>query len=91
MHKISENNYVHELGLHLIFCTKYRKPIFTGVIEIELREILGQTCTEYAFILISGFTGILIGISMDFSIISNNIYLKVAKLLMFHELHLEHL
>lgn len=49
MRKISENNCIHELGLHLIFCTKYRKSIFTGVIEIELREILGQTCAEYGW------------------------------------------
>lgn len=49
MRKISENNCVHELGLHLVFCTKCRKPIFTGVIEIELREILGQTCAEYGW------------------------------------------
>lgn len=49
MRKISENNCIHELGLHLVFCTKYRKPIFTGVIEIELREILGQTCAEYGW------------------------------------------
>lgn len=49
MHKISENNCVHELGLHLVFCTKYRKPIFNGAVEIELKEILGQTCAEYGW------------------------------------------
>lgn len=47
MRKISENNSVHELGLHLVFCTKYRKRIFTGVVEIELKHILSQTCAEY--------------------------------------------
>jgi len=47
MHRISENNCVHEIGLHLIFCTKYRKKIFTEIKEVELRHILSQTCAEY--------------------------------------------
>lgn len=47
MRKISVNNSVHEIGLHLVFCTKYRKPIFTGIVEIELKHILSQTCAEY--------------------------------------------
>jgi putative transposase len=51
MRKISENNSVHELGLHLVFCTKYRKQIFIGVVEIELKHILSQTCAEYGWIL----------------------------------------
>ena len=47
MRKISENNCIHELGLHLVFCTKYRKQIFTGIVEVELKHILSQTCAEY--------------------------------------------
>jgi putative transposase len=47
MRRISENNCVHELGLHLIFCTKYRKQIFTEAVEIELKHIISQTCAEY--------------------------------------------
>jgi putative transposase len=49
MHKISENNSIHEIGLHLVFCTKYRKQIFSGIIEIELKHILSQTCAEYGW------------------------------------------
>jgi len=49
MRKIYEKSCVHELGIHLVFCTKYRKAIFTGLIEIELKEILGQTCAEYGW------------------------------------------
>ena len=49
MHRISENNCVHELGIHLVFCTKYRKKIFTGIYEVELRHILAQTCAEYGW------------------------------------------
>jgi putative transposase len=47
MRKVSENNSVHEIGLHLVFCTKYRKRIFTDVVEMELKHILSQTCAEY--------------------------------------------
>jgi hypothetical protein len=43
MRKIYEKSCVHELGIHLVFCTKYRKAIFTGTVEVELKEILGQT------------------------------------------------
>jgi len=49
MHKIREKNCVHEIGLHLVFCTKYRRPVFTGIKEIELKHILSQTCAEYTW------------------------------------------
>jgi putative transposase len=49
MRKKFEKNCVHELGLHLVFCPKYRKPIFTGIVEIELKHILSQTCAEYGW------------------------------------------
>jgi len=49
MRKIYEKSYVHELGIHLVFCTKYRKAIFTRTVEVELKEILGQTCAEYGW------------------------------------------
>ena len=49
MRKKFEKNCVHELGLHLVFCPKYRKPIFTGIVEVELKHILSQTCAEYGW------------------------------------------
>lgn len=49
MRRISKNNCVHELGLHLVFCVKYRKQIFTGAAEVELKHILSQTCAEYGW------------------------------------------
>ena len=49
MRKVRENNSVHELGLHLVFCTKYRKEIFVGVLEVELKHILSQMCAEYGW------------------------------------------
>ena len=51
MHRISKNNSVHELGLHIVFCTKYRKQVLTGVVEIECKHILAQTCAEYGWTL----------------------------------------
>ena len=49
MRRKSENNCVHELGIHLVFCTKYRKAVFTGIKEVTLRHILAQTCAEYGW------------------------------------------
>jgi len=49
MHIIYENNSVHEIGMHFIFCTKYRKNVFIDVVEIELKNILCQTCAEYGW------------------------------------------
>ena len=50
MHLLKENNCAHEIGLHLVFCTKYRKQIFKEAIEVELRHILAQTCAEYEWV-----------------------------------------
>jgi len=49
MHRISENNCVSELGLHVVFCTKYRKAILTGTVGIAAKNILSQTCAEYGW------------------------------------------
>ncbi len=49
MHRKTENNSVSEIGMHFVFCTKYRKQIFTGVVEIELKHILSQTAAEYGW------------------------------------------
>jgi putative transposase len=42
-----KNNSVYKLGIHLVFCTKYRKKIFSGAMEVELKHILSQTCAGY--------------------------------------------
>lgn len=42
---------VYELGYHLIWCTKYRHPILIEAVEVECKNILGQTCAHYGWTL----------------------------------------
>lgn len=49
MRKIAKNNSVSELGIHIVFCTKYRKQILTGAVEVECKHILSQVCAEYGW------------------------------------------
>lgn len=49
MRTIKKNNAVHELGIHFVFCIKYRRQILTGAVEIATKHILAQTCAEYAW------------------------------------------
>ena len=45
------NNTSVSLQYHIVLCTKYRHPIFTGAVEVETKTILAQTCTEYGWTL----------------------------------------
>lgn len=36
---------VYDLKYHLVWITKYRKPVLRGEIAIRLRELIRQTCT----------------------------------------------
>ena len=42
-------NLVYSCQYHVIFCSKYRKPIITGEIEVRLREILYNVASQYNF------------------------------------------
>lgn len=41
------------LGYHIIWCPKYRHQVLVDAIEIELKQILAETCTHYEWILVS--------------------------------------
>jgi len=41
------NHTVCSIGYHIIFCTKYRKPILTGTVEIDCKRIIGEICIQY--------------------------------------------
>jgi len=47
MEIIKTNHSICSIGYHLIWCTKYRKQILKGIIEVETRKIFGQTCAQY--------------------------------------------
>lgn len=40
---------VSKLGYHIIWCPKFRHPILTGSVEIELKKALGETCLAYGW------------------------------------------
>jgi putative transposase len=44
---MSSNHATFSLGYHIIWTPKYRHTVLTGVVEIELRHILAQTCAHY--------------------------------------------
>ena len=44
---MSSNHAQHQIGLHLIWCPKYRHPVLVGAVEVVLKEILAETCSHY--------------------------------------------
>ena len=42
---------VSMLGLHLVWCTKYRKPLLSQTpVEVLVKNVIGQACAEYGWI-----------------------------------------
>lgn len=37
---------VSMLGLHLVWCTKYRKPVLIGSVEVVVRQTIAQACVH---------------------------------------------
>ena len=42
------------IEIHLVWCTKYRKPILRGDIAVRFRAIAGQECSELRVEVLSG-------------------------------------
>lgn len=42
---------VSKIGYHIIWVTKFRHPILTDTVDIELKHILGETCLAYGWVL----------------------------------------
>jgi putative transposase len=45
---------VYDLKYHLVWITKYRKPVLRGVIAERLRELVRQTCATLEVYILSG-------------------------------------
>lgn len=45
---------VYDLKYHLVWITKYRKPVLRGEIALQLRELIRQTCKSLDIYIISG-------------------------------------
>lgn len=42
----SENHNVSQIGLHLVWCTKYRNPVLVNEVEFLVRRAISQTCGD---------------------------------------------
>ena len=40
---------VHQLGYHIIWCTKYRHKVLTKEAEIVVKNVVSQACTTYGW------------------------------------------
>ena len=40
---------VYELGYHIVWVTKFRKPVLAGAVEIITRRIIAETCVAYGW------------------------------------------
>lgn len=47
---VSGNHCKHSLGLHIVWCTKFRHKVLTEEVEIIVKQIIAQTCGEYGWI-----------------------------------------
>lgn len=47
--EIHTNHAVSMLGMHLVWCTKYRKQVLDDTVELVVRNTIGQACTEYGW------------------------------------------
>ncbi len=45
---------VYDLKYHVVWITKYRKPVLRGVIAERLRELVRQTCATLEVYILSG-------------------------------------
>jgi putative transposase len=51
MEVLSISHAKHCLGYHLVFCPKYRHQVLSGAIEVELKQVIGETCKTYGWLL----------------------------------------
>jgi len=51
MKLMKKGHAVHQIGYHIIFCTKYRQPILTNTVEMECKKIIAECCIEYKWFL----------------------------------------
>jgi putative transposase len=42
----SNKNIVYSCKYHVVWCPKYRRKVLTGKIEVRLKELIQETCTE---------------------------------------------
>jgi putative transposase len=51
MREIHKNHVVHQLGYHLVFCTKYRNPVLTQAVGVYCKKIIAEICKDNNWLL----------------------------------------
>jgi len=49
MKLISSSHCTHQLGVHIVFCPKYRHQVLTEIVEVELKRIIADICVHYGW------------------------------------------
>ena len=49
---------VYDLKYHVVWITKYRKPVLRGEIALRLRELIRQTCARLEIYIVSGHVSV---------------------------------
>jgi REP-associated tyrosine transposase len=42
----SNHNVVYCCAYHVVWCPKYRRPVLTGDVDVRLKQIIREVCTE---------------------------------------------
>ncbi|MDR2157999.1 MAG: IS200/IS605 family transposase, partial [Holosporaceae bacterium] len=45
---------LYDLKYHLVFCTKYRYRVLTGIVATRTRELIGEVCTANDVTIVRG-------------------------------------
>ena len=49
LEKISTNHAVHQIGYHLVWCTKFRHNILVNGVDVIVKRTIGQACGNYGW------------------------------------------
>ena len=47
---ITNNHAVHQIGLHLVWCTKFRNAVLKDSIDVIVKQSLAETCGHYGWL-----------------------------------------
>ncbi len=46
---LKSSHSVHQLGIHLVWCTKYRHSVLRNGIDVTVKRTIGETCKVYGW------------------------------------------
>jgi putative transposase len=48
---ISSSHATHQIGVHIIFCPKYRHQVLSGAVKVKLKRVISETCIHYNWLI----------------------------------------